>query len=47
MEARNIVKAYFDAWDLHDTDKILKLFTQGGTYCDPTTGGRSFRAKDG
>ena len=32
------VKAYFDAWDSHDTDAILNTLTAGGTYSDPVGG---------
>lgn len=33
-----IVKAYFDAWDAHDTNAILNTFTSDGTYSDPVGG---------
>ena len=32
------VKAYFDAWDSHDTDAILGSLTPDGTYSDPVGG---------
>jgi steroid delta-isomerase-like uncharacterized protein len=32
------VKAYFDAWDSHDTDTILSTLTADGTYSDPVGG---------
>lgn len=34
----DIVKAYFDAWNAHDTDAILDTFTDTGTYSDPIGG---------
>ncbi len=33
-----VVKYYFDAWNSHDTSKILDLFTKDGTYSDPVGG---------
>ncbi len=33
-----IVKAYFDAWNAHDTKAILSTFTADGTYSDPVGG---------
>ncbi len=36
--ATEAVKAYFDAWDRHDTDAILDTFTPDGTYSDPVGG---------
>tara|TARA_R110002096_G_scaffold256917_1_gene450159 strand:- start:131 stop:529 length:399 start_codon:yes stop_codon:yes gene_type:complete len=32
------VKAYFDAWNSHDTDAILSSLTPDGTYSDPVGG---------
>jgi steroid delta-isomerase-like uncharacterized protein len=32
------VKAYFDAWNEHDTDAILNTLTSEGTYSDPVGG---------
>ena len=32
------VKAYFDAWDSHNTDAILSSLTPDGTYSDPVGG---------
>lgn len=32
------VKAYFDAWDSHNTDAILNTLTPDGTYSDPVGG---------
>jgi len=34
------VEQYFDAWNRRDADAVLSTFTAGGTYCDPTSGGR-------
>lgn len=32
------VRAYFDAWNAHDTDAILETLTPDGTYSDPVGG---------
>ena len=40
-----IVKAYFDAWDAHDTKAILDTFTTDGTYSDPV-GGQNLSGKN-
>ena len=39
------VKAYFDAWDSHDTDAILSSLTPDGTYSDPV-GGENLSGQD-
>ena len=39
------VKAYFDAWDSHDTDAILSTLTPDGTYSDPV-GGENLSGQD-
>lgn len=36
--ATEAVKAYFDAWDSHDTNAILDTLTPDGTYSDPVGG---------
>lgn len=33
-----IAKRYFDAWNTHDAEAIVKTFADNGTYCDPSTG---------
>jgi steroid delta-isomerase-like uncharacterized protein len=33
-----IARGYIDAWNTHDPAAIVKLFAEGGTYCDPVTG---------
>jgi steroid delta-isomerase-like uncharacterized protein len=38
MTYLDIAKKYFDAWNTHDADAIVKTFADNGTYCDPTTG---------
>ncbi|HEX5839836.1 MAG TPA: ester cyclase [Anaerolineales bacterium] len=38
MTYLDIAKKYFDAWNTHDADAIVKTFADHGTYCDPTTG---------
>ncbi|MBI5704435.1 MAG: ester cyclase [Chloroflexota bacterium] len=38
MAYLDIAKKYFDAWNIHDADAIVKTFADNGTYCDPTTG---------
>lgn len=40
-----IVKAYFDAWDAHDTNAILATFTVDGSYSDPV-GGKNLAGQD-
>ena len=34
-----VFQNYADAWNRHDADGIVATFAEGGTYCDPTTGG--------
>jgi steroid delta-isomerase-like uncharacterized protein len=38
MSNIDISKKYFDAWNAHDADAIVKTFADNGIYCDPTTG---------
>ena len=38
MTYLDIAKSYFDAWNAHDPDAIVKIFAVHGTYCDPSTG---------
>jgi steroid delta-isomerase-like uncharacterized protein len=38
MSYLDISKKYFDAWNAHDADAIVKTFADNGIYCDPTTG---------
>lgn len=40
MTLLDIAHAYFDAWNRHDPDGIVAVFAAGGTYSDPSTGGR-------
>jgi steroid delta-isomerase-like uncharacterized protein len=39
MRALDLAQQYFDAWNRHDADGIVGLFSEAGTYSDPTTGG--------
>lgn len=39
MNAVDIANQYFAAWNQHDSQALLGLFAQGGTYCDPITKG--------
>ena len=39
MNSLELANAYFDAWNRHDSDAILGLFAESGTYSDPTTKG--------
>jgi steroid delta-isomerase-like uncharacterized protein len=34
----DMAKQYLDAWNAHDADAIIKLFTSAGTYNDPSAG---------
>ena len=38
MNAIEIVKRYYDAWNRHDADAIVALFVEGGTYSNPVAG---------
>ncbi|HYP66709.1 MAG TPA: nuclear transport factor 2 family protein [Thiobacillaceae bacterium] len=38
MNCLDIANEYFDAWNAHDADAIVKTFADDGTYRDPTTG---------
>jgi steroid delta-isomerase-like uncharacterized protein len=38
MTCLDIANKYFDAWNAHDADAIVKTFADDGTYRDPTTG---------
>jgi hypothetical protein len=38
MKALALAQTYFDAWNRRHTDRIMEVFTEGGTYCDPTVG---------
>ena len=38
MNAIEVVKRYIDAWNRHDADAIVALFTEGGTYSNPMAG---------
>lgn len=40
MSAIDAAQRYFDAWNRHDPARIVATFVDGGTYEDPTTGGR-------
>jgi steroid delta-isomerase-like uncharacterized protein len=39
MEVMKIAAAYFEAWNQHDSGKIVAAFSVGGTYLDPSSGG--------
>jgi steroid delta-isomerase-like uncharacterized protein len=38
MDALAVAQRYFDAWIHRDADGILAVFTEAGTYSDPTAG---------
>jgi hypothetical protein len=38
MNALEVSQASFDAWNSHDTDAILALCADGGTYSAPRAG---------
>jgi steroid delta-isomerase-like uncharacterized protein len=38
MNAIEVVKRYFDAWNRHDADAIFALFAEGGTFSSPDAG---------
>ncbi len=38
MTYLDMAKKYFEAWNKHDADAIVKTFADNGTYCDPSTG---------
>jgi steroid delta-isomerase-like uncharacterized protein len=40
MPIPDVVHRYFAAWNAHDADAIVATFAPGGTYEDPTSGGR-------
>lgn len=37
--AMDLARAYFDAWNGHDSAALRGVFAQGGTYSDPVTNG--------
>ena len=37
MNGLDIANQYFDAWNAHDADAIIRTFANDGTYCDPNT----------
>ena len=39
MPPNEIIQAYFDAWDAHDAQAVMNVYTEDGSYEDPTTGG--------
>jgi steroid delta-isomerase-like uncharacterized protein len=39
MQALDVARQYFDAWNRHDAAGINSLFNEDGFYSDPTTGG--------
>jgi steroid delta-isomerase-like uncharacterized protein len=39
VEPLAVAHRYFDAWNRRDPDEIAGLFAEGGTYCDPASGG--------
>ena len=38
MNALEVVRRSFDAWNSHDVDAILALYAEGGTYSAPRAG---------
>ena len=38
MDALEVAQRYFDSWIHRDADGILAVFTEAGTYSDPTAG---------
>jgi steroid delta-isomerase-like uncharacterized protein len=38
MNAIEVVKRHFDAWNRHDAGAIVALFAEGGTYSNPVAG---------
>ena len=38
MNALAVAQRYFDAWIHRDADGIIAVFTEDGTYSDPTAG---------
>lgn len=38
MTFLDIAQKYFDAWNAHDADAIVKTFADNGIYRDPTKG---------
>ena len=34
---QDLVNQYLDAWNSHDTNRIVKSFSEGGAYYDPTS----------
>jgi hypothetical protein len=38
MNAIEVVKRHFDAWNRHDADAIVATFAEGGTYTNPIAG---------
>lgn len=39
MEPVEVVRQYVEAWNTRDPERVLAVFTEGGTYEDPTTAG--------
>lgn len=37
MNPNEVVEAYFAAWDAHDGQAVIDLYTEDGTYQDPAT----------
>ncbi len=40
MAAIDVAQKYFDAWNRRDPSAIVATFAEGGTYNDPTSGGK-------
>jgi steroid delta-isomerase-like uncharacterized protein len=40
MSALEVAQKYFDAWNRRDAAAVLATFAEGGTYSDPSSGGR-------
>jgi len=38
MTPKEVIEAYFAAWDAHDPQAVVALFADGGSYEDPVTG---------
>jgi hypothetical protein len=38
MQAMQVARCYFDAWNRRDAEAIVATFVKGGTYTDPSAG---------
>ncbi len=37
MNPKEVIEAYFAAWDAHDSQAVIDLYAEDGTYQDPAT----------